>query len=105
MILRINLFKNGLASLLIKGIRVAEQLLLIPFFISAWGAEYYGEWLTVTIIPTIVGFSDLGFATAASNSFILKFANNERQFAANISKSGFFSVNLIVIFSLIFSSK
>jgi O-antigen/teichoic acid export membrane protein len=78
-------------------------LLLVPFFITAWGAAYYGEWLTLTIIPSIIGFSDLGFGTAASNSFILKYAAGEKQEASNISKSGFLSVNIIVASAMLLS--
>lgn len=98
-----NLLKNGIASLINKGIKIAEQLLLVPFFISAWGAAFYGEWLTLTIIPSIIGFSDLGFGTASSNSFILKYSSDEKQEAANISKSGFFSIHVIVVSTLLIS--
>lgn len=103
MSLKKNLLKNGFATLIQKGIKISEQLLLVPFFITAWGAAYYGEWLTLTIIPSIIGFSDLGFGTAASNSFILKYAGNEKQEASNIAKSGFFSINIIVISTMLLS--
>lgn len=103
MTLKKNILKNGFATVINKGIKIAEQLLLVPFFISAWGAAYYGEWLTLTIIPSIIGFSDLGFGTAASNSFILKYAANEKQEASNISKSGFLSVNIIVLVAMLIS--
>lgn len=103
MSLKQNLLKNGFAILIQKGIKISEQLLLVPFFIAAWGAAYYGEWLTLTIIPSIIGFSDLGFGTAASNSFILKYVGNEKQEASNISKSGFFSINIIVISAMVLS--
>lgn len=98
-----NLLKNGLASAVQKVIKIAEQLLLVPFFITAWGAAYYGEWLTLTIIPTIIGFSDLGFGTAAANSFVLKYAAGDKQGAANIAKSGFLSITFIVIASILLS--
>jgi O-antigen/teichoic acid export membrane protein len=104
MSLKKNILKNGLATLINKGIRIAEQLLLVPFFISAWGAAYYGEWLTLTIIPTIIGFSDLGFGTAASNSFILNYAANKKQEAANTAKSGFFAINIIIVSALSISA-
>lgn len=103
MSLKTILLKNGFATLIQKGIKIGEQLLLVPFFITAWGAAYYGEWLTLTIIPSIIGFSDLGFGTAAANSFILKYAANEKQEASNISKSGFMSVNIIVILAMLLS--
>jgi O-antigen/teichoic acid export membrane protein len=97
------LFHNGIATAIQKGILIAQQLLLVPFFIKVWGAAYYGEWLTLTIIPTIIGFSDLGFGTAAANSFILKYAAGDKQGAANIAKSGFLSIGLIVIVGIFLS--
>jgi len=104
MSLKKNLLKNGLASSLLKGIKIAEQLLLVPFFISAWGPAYYGEWLTLTIIPTIIGLSDMGFGTAAANTFVLKYAAGDKQGASNIYKSGMFTLHLIILLSVIISS-
>lgn len=96
MSLKKRLLHNGLASLLQKGVRILEELLLIPFFISAWGAAYYGEWLTLTIIPSVIAFSDLGFGTAAANSFILSYASGDKQKAADISKTGMYIVSIMV---------
>lgn len=79
---------NGLAQITLKVIRVLEQLLLIPFFLSAWGAAYYGEWITLSIIPTVLAFSNFGFGTAAGNSFVLAYTSGDKQKAADINKSG-----------------
>ena len=87
---------NGLAQITLKVIRVMEQLLLIPFFLTAWGAAYYGEWVTLSIIPTVLAFSNLGFGTAAGNSFVLAYISGDRQKAADINKSG-----ILVIFGSI----
>jgi len=92
-----------LASAVQKIIKIAEQLLLVPFFISAWGAAYYGEWLTLTIIPTVIGLSELGFGTAAANSFVLKYASGEKQSAANVAKSGFRIILLMVVSFILLS--
>ena len=94
--IRNNFIKNGIASVLQKGVRVAEQLLLVPFFISAWGVEYYGDWLTITIIPSVLAFADLGFGTAASNSFVLAFVGGKYKEAEDYSKTG-----IHIIFRLI----
>lgn len=79
---------NGLAQITLKVIRVLEQLLLIPFFLSAWGAAYYGEWITLSIIPTVLAFSNFGFGTAAGNSFVLAYTSGDKQKAADINKNG-----------------
>lgn len=96
MSLKKRLLHNGLASILSKGVRVLEQLFLVPFFITAWGAAYYGEWLTLTIIPSVIAFSDLGFGTAAANSFVLSYAAGDKQKAADISKTGMYMVSIMV---------
>lgn len=103
MSLKKNLFKNGLASVLQKGVRVLEQLMLVPFFISAWGAEYYGEWITLTIIPTVLALSDFGFGSAASNTFVLRYASGDKQGSRNIAKTGLVIISGVIVFALLVS--
>ncbi|MBD0850773.1 lipopolysaccharide biosynthesis protein [Maribacter arenosus] len=103
MTLKKRLLSNGLASVFQKGVRVLEQLLLVPFFITSWGAAYYGEWLTLTIIPSVIAFSDLGFGTAAANSFVLRYAAGESQKAANINKTGMYIITIMVLVAMIIS--
>lgn len=79
---------NGLAQITLKVIRVMEQLLLIPFFLTAWGAAYYGEWITLSIIPTVLTFTNFGFGSAVSNSFVLAYTGGNKQKAADINKNG-----------------
>ena len=92
---------NGLAQISIKVIRVIDQLLLVPFFLLYWGASYYGEWLTLSIIPSILGFSDLGVGTSAANSFVLAYAAGNRQQAANIRRSGLLIISFAVLFGTV----
>ncbi|WP_405607769.1 lipopolysaccharide biosynthesis protein [Polaribacter sp. Asnod1-A03] len=98
-----NILKNGIATVFQKGIKVLQQLFLVPFFITAWGAAYYGEWLTLTIIPSVIAFSDLGFGTAAANSFVLAYASGDKQKAANISKSGIFIITIMITLAVLIS--
>jgi O-antigen/teichoic acid export membrane protein len=104
MTLKSNLLKNGIAASLQKGVRILEQLLLVPFFLTSWGAAYYGEWLTLTIIPTMLGFSDLGFGTSAANALVLRYASGDKQGAANIAKTGLFIINRVVLCSILISA-
>lgn len=95
------LLGNGIAVIFQKSVRVLEQLILVPFFITAWGAAYYGEWITLTIIPNIFVLSDLGFGTAAANYFVLKYAGGARQEAADVSKSGFRIITIVILVGLL----
>ncbi|MDE1191339.1 MAG: polysaccharide biosynthesis C-terminal domain-containing protein [Arachidicoccus sp.] len=99
-----NILKNGAASVFQQVVKVAEQLLLVPFFISAWGAAYYGEWLTLTIIPSIIAFSDLGFGSAAANTFVLNYAAGDYQKAANTNKMGIFIITRMIAFAVVISA-
>ncbi len=97
MSVKANIIKNGIATVIAKSFRILEQLLLVPFFIASWGAAYYGEWLTLTIIPSMMAFSDLGFGTSAANRFLLQYASGDKQGAANTSKSGVFLISIVVL--------
>ena len=96
-----NILKNGFATSLQKGLRVLEQLVLVPFFIKYWGAEYYGEWLTLSIIPSVIALSDLGFGTAAGNTFVLRYLNGDKRRAADMAISGFWTISFIFIFGIL----
>ena len=94
------IISNGLANVAQKIVRIADQLLLVPFFLTHWGAAMYGEWLTLTIIPSVLAFSDLGFGSAVSNSFVLAYASGDKQKAADLRKSGFWIITFSVLLGL-----
>ena len=95
---------NGLAQITLKVIRVMEQLLLIPFFLSAWGAAYYGEWITLSIIPTVLTFTNFGFGSAVSNSFVLAYTGGDKQKAADINKNGILVVGGSIVVGAIITA-
>lgn len=92
---------NGIVSIIQKIIRILDQLLLVPFFLTTWGAEYYGEWLTLSIIPSVLALADLGFGSAGCNSFVLAYASGNKQKAADINKSGFFTISISILIGVI----
>lgn len=94
---------NGLASIVQRVIRVLDQLLLVPFFLTSWGAAYYGEWLTLSIIPSILAFADLGFGSAVCNSFVLAYVSGDKVKAANLNKSGLLVITFSVFLGALFT--
>lgn len=95
------IISNGLANIIQKSVRILDQLLLVPFFLTSWGAAYYGEWLTLSIIPSVLAFADLGFGSAVSNSFVLAYAAGDKQRAANLNKSGYLAISLSVALGIL----
>lgn len=97
------ILKNGLAAIIQKAIKICEQLLLIPFFIKYWGAGYYGEWLTLTVVPSFLALSDFGFGSSAANTFLLKYASGDERGAADTAKTGVFVLNFLAFGALLLS--
>lgn len=104
MSLKKRLLSNGIASIFQKVVRVLEQLFLVPFFITAWGAAYYGEWLTLTIIPSVMAFSNLGFGSAAGNSFVLTYTSGNKQKAADIGRTGLYIITIMILVAMAISA-
>ena len=98
------ILSNGLANVVQKLVRIADQLLLVPFFLTYWGAAMYGEWLTLTIIPSVLAFSDLGFGSAVSNSFVLAYAAGDKQKAANLRKTGFYIISFSILLGFVITA-
>ncbi|MGY6648131.1 lipopolysaccharide biosynthesis protein [Wenyingzhuangia sp. IMCC45574] len=59
--------------------------------------------MTLTIIPSVFAFSDLGFGSAAANSFVLAYASGDKQKAANIRKSGLKIISKMLIIAITLS--
>lgn len=91
------ILSNGIASTLDKLAKMAEHLLLVPFFIYFWGVDFYGEWLTLMILPTVFALSHLGFGNAVGNTFILEYLGGEKNKAANTLSTGISIINYGVI--------
>ena len=98
------IINNGVVVIIQRVIRILDQLLLVPFFLTSWGANYYGEWLTLSIIPSVMAFSDLGFGSAVCNSFVLAYVSGRKQEAANLNKSGLLLISCSVILGIIFTA-
>lgn len=98
-----NIVLNGIAGLFSKTVRIADQLILVPFFLTAWGVEYYGEWLTLSIIPSVLAFSDLGFGTSSGNAFVLAYSSGDFTKASNIIKTSLFIITIAVLLGLFIS--
>lgn len=99
------LVKNGSASILDKLAKVCEQLMLVPFFIMYWGIEYYGDWITITTIPTFFALSNLGFGTAVGNTFILRYFGEDKKGAATSVKTGLrvmhYGIVIVILLSIL----
>lgn len=52
-------------------------ILLVPVLASNWGLARYGGWAMLTIVPSLIVLSDLGFANAAAVRMTMEIARGE----------------------------
>lgn len=96
------IIKNGFAYGLQRGILFSEQFLIIPAYLHFWGVEYYGEWITLSMIPSILSFTDFGFATALSNSFVINYLRSSNK-VPQILKTSYLSMLVLILGSVVLS--
>lgn len=83
-----------------RGIMAIRQIVMVPLLIRLWGADCYGEWLTLSAIPSFLAMSNLGLGTAASIQIGIETASGEKQQAWSLFVST--SVLMLTVFSLLF---
>lgn len=86
------------ANISLKLTNVCENLVLVPFFISAWGVAFYGEWLTLTAIPSVLALANFGMEVAVANLFVVEYNNREFGNAQRIFNAGFTLLTILILF-------
>lgn len=81
-----NTYPGTIWSRLIKGfganaigqvLNVAAKVLLVPLFISAWGANIYGEWLVLYSLIAYLSLSDMGGQVYIVNRLTQAYASQD----------------------------
>lgn len=71
-----------ITSGLLRGIRVAEQIVLVPLLLGTWGLDRYGEWVALMSVASIAGAMNLGIGHTAAADIVLQFAAGNTRRAA-----------------------
>ena len=82
---------NGLGQI----VTLLTQVASVPILIHAWGVELYGEWITLSAIPTYLVLSDVGFTSIAGNSLALMAENNDARKMQGIYQSTWVMVSIL----------
>jgi len=70
------------------GLNIGIRLLLVPLFLSAWGAEAYGEWLILTAVAGWFGLGDLGGQLYFVNRLTAEWAAGKRDEFQRVLSTG-----------------
>ena len=63
----INVKKNVLGSIIIKGVSMIISFMLVPLTIGYVSSDLYGVWLTLSSILTWLTFLDIGISQGLKN--------------------------------------
>lgn len=94
------------ANVLSQLVNIGMQLIVVPVFLSQWGASVYGSWLMCFALPSLLALGDLGLSTSAGNEMIKAAASNDQRGAERIFQSAWLAITgtsatLIVVAILI----
>ncbi len=64
--MRNKIFRNLSGYGYSQGATIVAQIVVVPFFLAAWGVRQYGEWLVLTSIPMFLALMELGVAQASA---------------------------------------
>jgi O-antigen/teichoic acid export membrane protein len=65
------------SSFFYQTVLAAQAVILVPFFLKAWGAEGYGRWLTLTAFVSYLALLDLGGQVYFANKLAVAFAKKD----------------------------
>ena len=81
------LIKGFGANIYGQAVTILIQLVGVPVFLHAWGAQLYGEWLILFAIPAYLSMTDLGFSQSAANDMTNLVARGEREKSLQVFQS------------------
>ncbi|MGY8527336.1 lipopolysaccharide biosynthesis protein [Paracidovorax citrulli] len=83
-----------------QAVTVLTQLLSVPLFLSAWGAERYGIWIMLITVPVYLGLLDFGFTGVAANRINMLVAGGRQRDALVCFQS---TLGLVLVFAVVFT--
>ncbi len=90
-----NVFLSTVANLANQVVRTAQQFVWVPLFLSAFGKDGYGEWLTLFSLAGYVSISDLGVQVYWLNKLTGAHVRQELEAYRRLFRNGLFLFALV----------
>jgi len=97
-------FGRGVGSTAIGQVVAAvSSILLVPLFLRAWGAEGYGQWLSLTAFISYISLLDFGGQSFIGNLLAREYARgNQGEFQQKLSEGvSLFALIALIAFALL----
>lgn len=92
--------RNIVANFFGIGVKLFNQLLLVPFYISFWNIDLYGDWIVISAISSFFSMSDIGLNSVTSNQFTISYAGDRSQ-CRDLLTNNYVIVILVATISLL----
>src|SRR5262249_26929422 len=88
------------------GVRLVEQLLLIPLYITAWGTVFYKDWIILYALVAFLGWCTLGTDEYFGNLFLHSVSVGDRAALRRQMRTGLFTAMAVtvLIFALLYGA-
>jgi O-antigen/teichoic acid export membrane protein len=83
------------ANIFNQAVVLVVQVSTVPIALHFWGARQFGEWLTLSAIPSYLGMTDIGFSSAANNVMCMHTAEGAYDKALRTFQSTWVLVSLV----------
>ncbi len=91
------LFSNYAFQTMNWGVRLIEQLVLIPLYFYAWGAVYYKDWIIVFAVVAFLGWCTLGTDEYFGNLFLHSVSTGNRAALKRQVRLGLFAALCVTL--------
>ena len=100
------LFSNYVFQTMNWGVRLVEQLVLIPLYIYAWGPIYYKDWIVLYALVAFLGWCTLGTDEYFGNLFLHDVSVGDSAALRRRMKTGLFTALCVtgLIFGLLYGA-
>jgi O-antigen/teichoic acid export membrane protein len=73
-----NAVKVTLHGVFAQGINIVDKIVLVPFFIKAWGIDGFGEWLSILAMVSFLAMSNFGIGNYSANRMAELWAQGDK---------------------------
>jgi O-antigen/teichoic acid export membrane protein len=82
-------------------VNATTQIAVVPFFLTAWSKEIYGDWMILFSLPAVLMLADFGIGSVTANHISMAMGRKDRQAARAALQSGFVLVMAIGLIALV----
>lgn len=81
-------------------LRIAQQLLVVPILIGAWGTDLYADWIVIVSTTSFFTILDFGLQAYFGNELLIAYSRHEFAAYLRLKATGIFVYLMIVLLAM-----